>query len=290
MAFLLICFHFAAQVFSETLPALPQDVLFDNWQVTWTSASEESTVTYTVRYSSFDSDLWKDVPTCKQINFTSCKVTSIKAEAEHGCVMLGVQAERRGLTSDLVRACSRQGTLCSPEVRLSARPGFFTIYLSRKNGIALEGDHIKHRIYFGKEGEHLEKYEDAVSSVSINNLKEGERYCAKVQYTYFDHPVGLSSCTQCEVIPQSSPGTKQIEKGFAVVLVLILIPFIAYIPLFQRRRIKEWFQPSYKIPDIGHYGWRKKNTAFRDKHLLPTVKYGSGSIMLWSCVACAGLH
>ncbi|XP_061142740.1 interferon gamma receptor 2 isoform X8 [Syngnathus typhle] len=203
MAFLLICFHFAAQVFSETLPALPQDVLFDNWQVTWTSASEESTVTYTVRYSSFDSDLWKDVPTCKQINFTSCKVTSIKAEAEHGCVMLGVQAERRGLTSDLVRACSRQGTLCSPEVRLSARPGFFTIYLSRKNGIALEGDHIKHRIYFGKEGEHLEKYEDAVSSVSINNLKEGERYCAKVQYTYFDHPVGLSSCTQCEVIPQS---------------------------------------------------------------------------------------
>ncbi|KAM9802248.1 interferon gamma receptor 2 isoform X2 [Syngnathus typhle] len=49
MAFLLICFHFAAQVFSETLPALPQDVLFDNWQVTWTSASEESTVTYTVR-------------------------------------------------------------------------------------------------------------------------------------------------------------------------------------------------------------------------------------------------
>ncbi|KAM9802253.1 interferon gamma receptor 2 isoform X7 [Syngnathus typhle] len=252
MAFLLICFHFAAQVFSETLPALPQDVLFDNWQVTWTSASEESTVTYTVRYSSFDSDLWKDVPTCKQINFTSCKVTSIKAEAEHGCVMLGVQAERRGLTSDLVRACSRQGTLCSPEVRLSARPGFFTIYLSRKNGIALEGDHIKHRIYFGKEGEHLEKYEDAVSSVSINNLKEGERYCAKVQYTYFDHPVGLSSCTQCEVIPQSSPGTKQIEKGFAVVLVLILIPFIAYIPLFQRRRIKEWFQPSYKIPDIRH--------------------------------------
>ncbi|XP_068507732.1 interleukin-10 receptor subunit beta isoform X1 [Syngnathus scovelli] len=203
MAFLLICFHFVAQVFSETLPALPQDVLFDNWQVTWTSASEESTVSYTVRYSSFDSDLWKDVPTCKQINFTSCKVTSIKAEAEHGCVMLGVQAERRGLTSDLVRACSRQGTPCSPEVRLSARPGFFTVYLSRKNGIALEGDHIKHRIYFGKEGEHLEIYEDAVSSVSINNLKEGERYCAKVQYTYFDHPVGLSSCTQCEVIPQS---------------------------------------------------------------------------------------
>lgn len=58
---------------------------------------------------SFDSDLWKDVPSCKQINFTSCNVTFIKAEAEHGCVMLGVQAESRGLTSDLVRACTTQG-------------------------------------------------------------------------------------------------------------------------------------------------------------------------------------
>ncbi|TKS65777.1 Transposable element [Collichthys lucidus] len=38
----------------------------------------------------------------------------------------------------------------------------------------------------------------------------------------------------------------------------------------------------------GRYAWRKKNTAFQDKHLLPTVKFGSGSIMLWGCVASAG--
>ncbi|KAG2465277.1 TCB1 transposase, partial [Polypterus senegalus] len=47
-----------------------------------------------------------------------------------------------------------------------------------------------------------------------------------------------------------------------------------------------------KIELFGHnkwrYAWRKKNTAFQEKHLLPTVKYGGGSIMLWGCVASAG--
>uniref|UniRef100_A0A674MX95 Uncharacterized protein n=1 Tax=Takifugu rubripes TaxID=31033 RepID=A0A674MX95_TAKRU len=30
------------------------------------------------------------------------------------------------------------------------------------------------------------------------------------------------------------------------------------------------------------------NTEFKEKHLLPTVKFGGGSIMLWGCVASAG--
>ncbi|XP_077435833.1 interferon gamma receptor 2 isoform X2 [Vanacampus margaritifer] len=195
----------------------------------------------------FDSDGWKDVPKCRQMDFTSCNVTFIKAEAEHGCVKLEVQAERHGLTSGPVGACTRQGNSCSPEVGLIAHPGFLTVHLSRNSGIALEGYHIKHRIYFGKKGENFEKYEDSVSSVSINNLKEGENYCAKVQYTYFDHPVGLPSCKQCEVIPQSGPGAKKMVVILTIVPVLgILIPCIAYI-LFQRR--KNWLQPSYKIPD-----------------------------------------
>lgn len=47
-----------------------------------------------------------------------------------------------------------------------------------------------------------------------------------------------------------------------------------------------------KIELFGHnkrrYGCRQKNTAFQEKHLLPTVKFGGGSIMLWGCVASAG--
>ncbi|KAI4888254.1 hypothetical protein NFI96_002330 [Prochilodus magdalenae] len=38
----------------------------------------------------------------------------------------------------------------------------------------------------------------------------------------------------------------------------------------------------------GRYAWGEKNTALREKHLLPTVKFGGGSIMLWGCVASTG--
>lgn len=47
-----------------------------------------------------------------------------------------------------------------------------------------------------------------------------------------------------------------------------------------------------KIELFGHnqkrFTWRKKNTAFHQKNILPTVKFGGGSIMLWGCVASSG--
>ena len=33
------------------------------------------------------------------------------------------------------------------------------------------------------------------------------------------------------------------------------------------------------------YVWRKPETAFEEKNLLPTVKNGGGSIMVWGCFA-----
>uniref|UniRef100_A0A8C4RKI3 Transposase Tc1-like domain-containing protein n=1 Tax=Erpetoichthys calabaricus TaxID=27687 RepID=A0A8C4RKI3_ERPCA len=46
-----------------------------------------------------------------------------------------------------------------------------------------------------------------------------------------------------------------------------------------------------KMELFGHnkkcFAWQK-NTAFQEKHLLPTVKFGGGSIMLWCCVASSG--
>ena len=37
-----------------------------------------------------------------------------------------------------------------------------------------------------------------------------------------------------------------------------------------------------------HYVWRKKGTAHQHKNLIPTVKYGGGSIMVWGCFATSG--
>ncbi|KAK3538661.1 hypothetical protein QTP86_011806 [Hemibagrus guttatus] len=39
---------------------------------------------------------------------------------------------------------------------------------------------------------------------------------------------------------------------------------------------------------VSHYVWRKSNTAFQKKNIVPTVKYGGGSVMVWGCFAASG--
>ncbi len=39
---------------------------------------------------------------------------------------------------------------------------------------------------------------------------------------------------------------------------------------------------------MSHYIWRKSNTAFQKKSIIPTVKYGGGSVMVWGCFAASG--
>ncbi|XP_018552104.1 interferon gamma receptor 2 isoform X1 [Lates calcarifer] len=241
------------QVLSVVTLAPPQNIHVNNWQLTWTHDSEKEDVTYTVQYRSFDTSVWKDVQACVQTFSTSCNVTSTKAESEHGCVMLRVLAERQGLTSKPVKACSRHGDSCTPEVSLTARPGSLTVFLSRNHSMVLEhGDHVKHRVYYGKEGQSLQKYKDAVYSLSIPGLEEGQRYCTRVQYMLYEKPFGPESCTQCEVIPESEYERRQtviITAMVVVVVVLILIPAIAYILIFQHGRIKKCLHPPCKIPD-----------------------------------------
>ncbi len=36
------------------------------------------------------------------------------------------------------------------------------------------------------------------------------------------------------------------------------------------------------------YIWRKTNRAFHIKNILPTVKHGAGSVMVWGCFAASG--
>lgn len=38
----------------------------------------------------------------------------------------------------------------------------------------------------------------------------------------------------------------------------------------------------------SRYIWRKSNTAFQKKNIIPTVKYGGGSVMVWGCFAASG--
>ena len=38
----------------------------------------------------------------------------------------------------------------------------------------------------------------------------------------------------------------------------------------------------------SRYIWRKTNTAFHKKNIIPTVKHGGGSVMVWGCFAASG--
>jgi len=58
-----------------------------------------------------------------------------------------------------------------------------------------------------------------VASVTISELLEGQRYCTEVQYVFYDMPVGLATCTQCEVIPKSSKNMFVVAVAYFVSLV-----------------------------------------------------------------------
>ncbi len=39
---------------------------------------------------------------------------------------------------------------------------------------------------------------------------------------------------------------------------------------------------------MSRYIWRKTNTAFHKKNIIPTVKHGGGNVMVWGCFAASG--
>ncbi|KAM9346956.1 interferon gamma receptor 2 isoform 2-T2 [Symphorus nematophorus] len=248
-----LCSFFVVPVLSVVLspPLPPQNIHVDKWLLTWTpAAAEEGNVTYTVHYSSFDKDQWIQVPACVHISSNSCDVTVIRDKGKQGCVKLRVQSERQGLNSSQVEACSQHGDSCTPTLQLTAFPGSLTVHLSRNHDLAQEyADHAKHRVYYGKEGTPLEDYEDNVSTVSILKLETGQRYCVKVQYTYYNDPVGLPTCPQCVLIPESeSKQTVLIVSLVVVLVVAFLAPVIAYGLICHRRILKECIRPPCEIP------------------------------------------
>ncbi|KAM6978353.1 interferon gamma receptor 2 [Tautogolabrus adspersus] len=252
MIFLLLLSQAFLSALSEEPPSPPQHVHVNKLLLTWTPPTEETDLTYTVQ-SSFHSSKWTDVPACVHTISTSCDVALKAAENEHGCVMLRVYAERRGLTSTPVQACSSHGDSCTPEVSLSARPGSLTIHLSRNHSLAQNhAAHAEHRVHYSREGETIQLSEDSSSSLTLRQLEAGQRYCAQVEYILHSKPVGPPSCSMCELVPHSGVWGTEVNPGVIVAVCIVfflLMTITAYVFIFQQRRIKEWLRPPYAIPE-----------------------------------------
>ncbi|NP_001347695.1 interferon gamma receptor 2 precursor [Takifugu rubripes] len=244
----LLCFSFIVQAYLEGPPGPPQGVHVARWLLTWTPAPEEPDVTFTVQYRSFHESGWTDVPDCVQISSSQCNVTSAGGADQHGCTLLRVQAVRRGLTSEPAQACSKFGDPCTPEVRLSARPGSLTVHLPGNHSLALEhAAHAKHRVFYGKEGELLKDYVDKVSSVTIQGLQEGQRYCVMTQFLLYQRPAGPPSCISCQLIPLSQHQSKQtwiLAVVLLVVLPAVLTPLVVYLFMFRCGSVKRWLRSN----------------------------------------------
>lgn len=257
-----LCLALTQQVLSRAVLSPPQDIHVEQWQVKWTPATDDQRVKHTVQFSRFDTDEWLNVSGCVGISSDSCDATAIKEKDELGCVKLRVWAAIGRLRSSAVEACSRHGDSCTPELSLTALPGSLTVHLNRNHSLAQEyADNAWHRVYYGKEGEPLEDYEDDVSSVTINGLEVGQRYCMKMQYIYMNHPVGLPSCPQCELIPEPKP----VQTGVIVAVVIVVLltsssVLILYVFIFHYEKIKQGircFLPPCKISldisNMKHY-------------------------------------
>lgn len=234
---------------SEEPPAPPQHVHVNNSLLTWTPPPEETGLTYTVQ-SSFFSMPWRDVITCVHTSSTSCNVPVKAAKSEDDCARLEVQAERQGLTSESAVACSLLNDFCTPEVSLSVRSDSLTIHLSRNHDLAVEhAAHLKHRVYYSKEGETLQFYEDSASTLTLRKLQEGQRYCIQVEFILHDKLVGPPTCPQCELIPHTgAEGNPGVIVGMVLVLTVLIIAS-AYVFICQAGRIKRWLRPPYAIPE-----------------------------------------
>lgn len=72
---------------------------------------------------SFNEAEWRNVTSCVQISTRQCNVTLAGAADEYGCMMLRVHANRRGLKSEPVEACSSFGEELLPWFDPKDSPG-----------------------------------------------------------------------------------------------------------------------------------------------------------------------
>ena len=74
----------------------------------------------------------------------------------------------------------------------------------------------------------------------------------------------------------------ELHSFYCEVTVLTTVPlfFTSCICYFRKERTRNLYGQQHV--------WRKPNTAYQHKHLIPAVKHGGGGLIIWACSAATG--
>ncbi|NP_001347680.1 interferon gamma receptor 2 precursor [Esox lucius] len=256
-----IVFQVITQAWSQEVPP-PRDVRVDTSGVRWSPYTDRPGVKYTVQ-SQTDRGEWRDIKGCVKTERTTCDNVS-------ACLMVRVWAQQGNHRSESVQACTHAMS-CSPEVQLTAQAGLLLVTWRKNNNLSEEyADHFQYQVEYGREGEELKGSKRSRSSVMLQNLDVGGKYCVQARYTCYQKAFGIPSPSQCAIIPESE-STKRIRISLICVFISVLLGTVAVglIFLFHKHyeKIKQLHPRPLRLPD--HYR-EFFNGDFNQQLMFPT--------------------
>ncbi|KAL0985548.1 hypothetical protein UPYG_G00158470 [Umbra pygmaea] len=236
------------QALSELCPR--GDVRLDAG-VRWSPSTDRPGVKYTVQYRTCGNgpDKWQNVSECVQTELTTCNAMS-----GLGFVMVRVRAQDGNRNESVQNLTPDTAMSCSPEVNLKSLPGRLSIHWTRNNELHDDfADHFQYRVSHGREGEQLKINRSSQSSMPLEDLEVGERYCVQVQYECYGNPFGTPSPLQCASFLESEPQWRRKVVVISLViagLLFVMVGVVGYLLYKNHEKIKQLIQsPQLRIPE-----------------------------------------
>ncbi|KAG7467289.1 hypothetical protein MATL_G00151780 [Megalops atlanticus] len=227
-----------------------------NWS---TNTDSSKTVKFFVQYRYNFSGRWCNVTSCAPTDATHCDFTSSVKPGLNVTLRVGAKDGDRILwrETEPFRA-NIQTRLGPPCVTLFPKPHALIVRMDDPVAALREeyGGDLKYRVYYGEENGPLMEHGDYSSQLTLESLKEGVKYCVKVEYVLYGQlREGSYPHIECAVIPK--PEYKRMIKNVVVVGTVVIVVggvILACLLNFGKchAKVKEVLRPPLDLPDHFH--------------------------------------
>nr|XP_023663430.1 interferon alpha/beta receptor 1-like isoform X1 [Paramormyrops kingsleyae] len=239
-----------------SLPRL-ENVTIDSYNlhnvISWSALQplDNTTLKYVVQYKHRDTDVWKNYKGCAPTVDTYC---SFLPQHPYVNVTLRVQAQAGNQTSPWSQTQPFMGHVQSrlghPNVTLTP-VDLHSLQIEidpDANLRKLYGDALKYRVLYGKEHEAFRTQRDLPSSVIINSLEAGVKYCFQVYYViYPDMRLGNNASESCVTTEESEKESMFRIACLSVIVVVLSGAFISgciFVTIQNYSRVKDALWPD----------------------------------------------